>query len=166
MAGHLCPCLEIDEVEGLADLDVIPRNERERGGGTPCPQLEVPGFALRDWRGRMRHVGNFKGFVGELLLGLLVALLQLRDALLQAFAFLDERGAFLGAELPLHPVGIRVPGGAQRFQLLQELVPLVVEPHDEIRVRGDVPVHDVGPDRFDIVTDEFQIEHAGIIPES
>ena len=52
------------------------------------------------------------------------------------------------------------------FKLLQELVPLVVEPHDEVRVRGHVPVRNVRPDRLDIVTDELQIEHAGIIAES
>ena len=113
----------------------------------------------------MGHVGDLQRLFRELLFRLFVALLQLRDALLQPLAFLDERGPLLRGELALHPVGVGIARGAQGLQILQKLVALVIVPHDEIRIRRHVSMRDIRPHRLDVVTDEFQIEHAGIIAE-
>ena len=165
LPGHLRAGLEINEVQGLADLHVVAGGKGERRGLSPGAQLQVPGFPLRNGSRRVGHVGDLQRLCREILLRLLMTLFEIRDAFLQALAFLDERGALLGAELALHAIRVRVARGAQGLQLFQELVSLVVEPHHEVRIRRHVPMRDVRAHRLHIVTDELQIEHAGIIAD-
>ena len=58
VAGHLRPCLEVEELQLLSDLDVIAGLESERGEGRDAA-ADLGGVGLAaDGRGRMGEVGN------------------------------------------------------------------------------------------------------------
>mmetsp|Transcript_2303 Transcript_2303/g.7740 ORF Transcript_2303/g.7740 Transcript_2303/m.7740 type:complete len:500 (+) Transcript_2303:271-1770(+) len=164
--SHARGRLEVDEVQGLPELEVVPRLEAEF---RPAAHGLQQGRALlathRDVR--VGHVGNLLPLPLQLHLNLLHGPLERRDLLLEGLSVADEHVPLLLGHLALELLGVGVPGLLQLRQLLVPLKVLGVELSHQARVRGVVPVPAVRLHLLHVVADELEVQrglpHSGLL---
>ena len=98
-AGDLAAGLEVDQVEGLAQLDVVLDREIERAGGADLAELAAVVLGLPDRRVGMGQVGNPPQPLADLVVHHPQPLFLVADLGLEPLAFLDQRGPLVGVFL-------------------------------------------------------------------
>ena len=98
-AGDLAAGLEVDQVEGLAELDVVLDREVERAGRADLAELAAIVLGAADGRVGMGQVGDPPQPLADLVVQHPELLFLVADLGLEALAFLDQRGPLVGVFL-------------------------------------------------------------------
>ena len=160
-AGHPGGRVEVQDVELLAQLDVVLGLEGELGGLSDPLHLEVVLVLLADRRVGVGHVRDTAALDVEPGFRLGVLGLQGCDAVLEGLAFLYEAPALLVRQLALHGRGVLVAGAALVLELAEELPAAVEEADHEVGIGFHIAVGDVLLDRGQVFLDEAVIQHDG-----
>ena len=162
-AGDLAAGLEVDQVEGLAQLDVILDRKVERAGGADLAELAAIVLRPSDRRVGMGQVRNPPQPLADLVLHHPEPLFLVADLGLEPLAFLDQCGTMVGVFLAAGGLGHLVLPAANLLDGREQPLPLALQRDDPIdvleHVVRDVPVAAILPHRLGVGDDEFEIEH-------
>ena len=162
--GDLAAGLEVDQVERLAELDVVLGREVEGAGRADLAELAAVVLGLADRGVGMGQVGDAPQPLADLVLQQPEPLLLVADLGLEPLALVDQRGPLLGVLLLAGGLGDLVLAAADLLDGLEQPLPLALERDDPVdvleHVGRDVPVPAVLLDRLGVGDDVFEIEHA------
>ena len=155
--------LEVDQIQGPADLDVVLGREVEGLRHSHPAQLLALFLGLADRGVRVGQVGDPPELLLDFRFDAAEVVVVLSDGLLERLPLGDQLGPLLGVLLLADRLGDLVLAAASRFDLVEQPLALAVECDDPIEVgqvlRRDVALDAVPSDRLDVGQNIFQVEH-------
>ncbi len=159
MPGDAGPAFEVDQIEFFRQLDVIQRLEIElRQRRLAAEELQVRLVVHADRGGGVREIGNRPHDRVRFGHDLVELLLDLGGLVADAAAFLLQRLALLRRGLA-DRAGRLVGLAIGLVQLRLQRPPLGFERDEAIDIGRGVAVLAVEFDEFDVIDDEFAVEH-------
>ncbi len=162
-AGELHPPLEVNDVQGRAQVPVGQRLKVELFGLAPGAHHHVFALVAAHGHALVGHVGHLEHGLVQLLFHLAHLVVQLFDALADLPHLLDE-GLTPVTVLHLPDLfGDRVAPGPQGLHLGEQFPPLLVQAQYLINGGCRIQLHQSFLDQIRVFADESQIQHCAVL---